>query len=59
MFGSVQQAAAVSIGIRPEIILSLQLAGASLGNAYYNQTFAPGMYAIHQTNCLYIFTYKG
>lgn len=33
IFGSVQYSSAISLGIRPEIILSLQLAGASLGNA--------------------------
>jgi lactate permease len=33
IFGSVQNTAALSLGMQPEIILSLQLAGASLGNA--------------------------
>ena len=33
IFGSVQYNAAMSLGIQPEIILGLQLAGASLGNA--------------------------
>jgi lactate permease len=33
IFGSAQYSAALSLGMNPEVILSLQLAGASLGNA--------------------------
>jgi len=33
IFGSVQNSSAVSLGLNPEIVLSMQLMGASLGNA--------------------------